>query len=132
MTTKCICCGGTGTVHTPEFSSEQAEAIIAHVSSILRVPKSAIMGKRKTAQIAWARHVCFWLTRHFTDSTYDQIASYYKRKHHRTVMDGIKRVEAMREVRPNSWETRDTTKLREHLAKLFAPEPEIAVLEKAS
>jgi chromosomal replication initiation ATPase DnaA len=132
MTQPCMCCKGTGILQTPEYSKDRADVIVAHVCSMLRVNKTAIMGQRKTADIAWARHVCFWLTRKLTSGSYPEIADYFQRKDHVTIMHGVRRVDNVRDTRPNSWETRDTTNLRNLLQKLFTPEPTIVPLDKAS
>jgi chromosomal replication initiation ATPase DnaA len=130
-----MCCGGTGVLQTPEYSSKRMDLIVRHVSSILQVPVGTILGRRRTARIAWARHVCCWLARELTDMEFQDIGDCLGEKSHKTIRNSVKIVDDTRSTRPNSWETRDTTNLRAHLQKLFTPEqvePEIAALPKAS
>lgn len=71
--------------------------IVAAVSERFGVSVNDIMSMRRTNEIIYARHACYWLVREVTPLSLLQIARFMDKKDHSTIIHGIemttKRVE---------------------------------------
>ena len=71
--------------------------IVAAVSDRFGVSVGDIMSMRRTNEVIYARHACYWLVREVTPLSLLQIARFMEKKDHSTIIHGIemttKRVE---------------------------------------
>jgi Bacterial dnaA protein helix-turn-helix len=67
--------------------------IVAAVSDRFGVSVSDIMSMRRTNEIIFARHACYWLVREVTPLSLLQIARFMDKKDHSTIIHGIEMTE---------------------------------------
>jgi chromosomal replication initiator protein len=84
--------------------------IINIVADHLGVSSADICSKKKIKEVAYARQVCMYLCRVFTDEKLETIASILKKKNHATVSYGYDKIKAEIEVDPDKKEMIDTLK----------------------
>jgi len=58
-----------------------------------------LYGPQQHARVSMARQVAFWLSNRMTGASKSSIARHFKRDH-TTIMHGVKRIDGMRENRP--------------------------------
>ncbi|GAB4324906.1 MAG: chromosomal replication initiator protein DnaA [Candidatus Zixiibacteriota bacterium] len=66
--------------------------IVATVSDLFGVPKDAILSKRRTQQVALARHTCMYLARTLTNLSLKAIGAEFGGKDHSTVIHAVNTV----------------------------------------
>lgn len=71
------------------------------VCKYYHIPVSDIMGRNRVADINLTRQICFWVSRYLPDYfSLTLIGSHYNRDH-ATVINGVKRIEALYSVDPS-------------------------------
>lgn len=78
-------------VPTDEPRSAKIEKIILSVCDKYNISKETILGKKRTADIVTARHVCMYTLREAIDMTYTDISSIFSCDH-TSVMSAIKKI----------------------------------------
>jgi chromosomal replication initiator protein len=71
------------------ISIDNIQRIVAHY---YKIKTADLVGKRRTASIAKARHVAMFLARKFTQKSYPEIGSYFGGRDHTTVLHGCRRI----------------------------------------
>ncbi len=79
-------------IPTEEPKSAKIDKIIMQVCDKYNISKETIIGKRRTAHIVTARHVCMYALRETIEMTYVDIASIFSCDH-TSVMAAIKKIE---------------------------------------
>ena len=79
-------------LHTNTSVSDVVDSIFRAVSRKYNISPDEIKGKRRTEQIASARHICIYLIRQMTDLSQTAIGAYFDRDH-TTILNSIKTVE---------------------------------------
>ena len=79
-------------LHTNTSVSDVVDSIFRAVSKKYNISPDEIKGKRRTEQIASARHICIYLIRQMTDLSQTAIGAYFDRDH-TTILNSIKTVE---------------------------------------
>ena len=85
-------------LHSNTSVSDVVDKIFRVVSKKYKVSPDDIKGKRRTENIASARHICIYLIRQLTDLSQSAIGAYFDRDH-TTILNSIKTVE--RNIREN-------------------------------
>ena len=67
--------------------------IVAAVSERFGVSVSDIMSMRRSQDVIYARHACYWLVREVTPLSLLQIARFMEKKDHSTIIHGIEMTE---------------------------------------
>jgi chromosomal replication initiator protein len=68
------------------------DKIFTAVSKIYNIPADVIRGKKRTDEVANARHICIYLLRTLTDYSLSSIGSIFSRDH-TTVLSSIRKIE---------------------------------------
>lgn len=76
------------------------EAIIKAVSVDLKVPIADLKGPRRHRNITVPRQIAMYLVRELTDESLPQIGQLFGGRDHSTVINSLKRVEALRDANP--------------------------------
>ncbi|MBO7293321.1 MAG: hypothetical protein J6V07_05245, partial [Clostridia bacterium] len=85
-------------LHSNTSTSDVVDKIFRVVSKKYKISPDDIKGKRRTENIASARHICIYLIRQLTDLSQSAIGAYFDRDH-TTILNSIKTVE--RNIREN-------------------------------
>jgi chromosomal replication initiator protein len=101
-------------------AAPSVEAIQEAVSSVLGVPREALVSKQRTPRVTRARQLAMFLTRELTPLSLAQIAREFERDHS-TVLHSLKVVARRNE--PGSEVAGDIHSVRAALGKLEVPEP---------
>lgn len=62
-------------------SQIDARKVVNAASEKYGIPSDVILGKKKTADVAWARHMAIYVTKQLTELTYTEIGKFYNRDH---------------------------------------------------
>lgn len=62
-------------------SQIDARKVVNAASEKYGVPSDVILSKKKTSDVAWARHMAIYVTKHLTELTYSEIGKFYNRDH---------------------------------------------------
>lgn len=62
-------------------SQIDARKVVNAASEKYGVPADVILSKKKTSDVAWARHMAIYVTKHLTELTYSEIGKFYNRDH---------------------------------------------------
>ncbi len=81
-------------------ATDTVEKIIAAVSAKYKVSKEEICGKKRSAGIMMARHVCIYMIRELTDLSQSAIGNYFDRDH-TTVLNSIRYIENELKITPS-------------------------------
>ena len=79
-----------------EPKSAKVEKIIGEICDKHNISKETIVGKKRTADIVLARHICMYCLREVIDMTYTDIGKVFSCDH-ATVMSAIKKIEGNKE-----------------------------------
>lgn len=75
------------------------DTIIRMVAPVFGVTKLDVLSHRRDRSATLARHTGMWLARRLTTKSLPQIGMFFDRDH-TTVLDGIRRIEALLDVNP--------------------------------
>ena len=67
--------------------------ILKTVSEYYGVSPDDLKGLRRYETFTWPRHICFWLIKKLTDESLVTIGYFMGRRHHATILHGVKNVE---------------------------------------
>ena len=79
-------------LHSNTSTSDIVDTIFRVVSKKYNVSPDEIKGKRRTGNVASARHICIFMIRQLTDLSQAAIGAYFDRDH-TTILNSIKTVE---------------------------------------
>lgn len=65
------------------------------VCDVTEFPAVHIRGQRRLSNLVKARHILFWLCKHFTEASHGQVGRMVGDRDHSTSMNGVRRVEAV-------------------------------------
>lgn len=65
------------------------------VCDVTEFPAVHIRGQRRLSSLVKARHILFWLCKHFTAASHGQVGRMVGGRDHSTSMNGVRRVEAV-------------------------------------